>query len=99
MVQKNSKVRIKVVHSGIEEKGYQVIVLETISKGTFVAEYTGEILPPKEAKQRLSSNNFKNNYLLCIGEIFNDCKLLKKLTFTVHTFSHDDHLYRREVLR
>lgn len=72
VVQKSMKVKIRVVDSGIEKKGFQVNAEEFISKGTFVTEYVGQVLSAREAQNQLASiRENQQNYLLCIAEIFN----------------------------
>uniref|UniRef100_A0AC34QGX7 Histone-lysine N-methyltransferase n=1 Tax=Panagrolaimus sp. JU765 TaxID=591449 RepID=A0AC34QGX7_9BILA len=73
LVQNPISVKIRVVDSGIERKGFQVTSQEFIPKGTFVAEYVGQVLSTAEARHKLASiRENQNNYLLCIAEVFNE---------------------------
>uniref|UniRef100_A0A7E4V670 SET domain-containing protein n=1 Tax=Panagrellus redivivus TaxID=6233 RepID=A0A7E4V670_PANRE len=68
---------MSVVHSGIDQKRYQVIAGEAIPKGTFVSQYLGEVLTPDEARDRLlPSYEGKNNYILCLAENFDQGVML-----------------------
>lgn len=50
-------------------RGWGVRVLEHIPRGTFVAEYTGEVVRTEEARARMAEYDVQGlNYLICLRE-------------------------------
>lgn len=58
VVQHGSRVALQVERSLKRSKGWSAVCLADIPKGTFVAEYTGEILTNAEADQRMDDSYF-----------------------------------------
>lgn len=52
----------------IENKGYGLITQKSLTQGTFVCEYAGEILTKSEAIKRDQSGS-SMNYILCLNEM------------------------------
>ncbi|KAG4069648.1 hypothetical protein HA402_014671 [Bradysia odoriphaga] len=58
VVQQGSRCALQIIECTPESKGWGVIALSKILKGTFVAEYTGEILNDSEADRRTDDSYF-----------------------------------------
>ncbi|KAJ6633813.1 Histone-lysine N-methyltransferase EHMT1 [Pseudolycoriella hygida] len=58
VVQQGSRCALQITQSTPKSKGWGVIALTKILKGTFVAEYTGEILNDSEADRRTDDSYF-----------------------------------------
>lgn len=58
VVQNGSKVALQVERSVIKAKGWSARSIGEIAKGTFVSEYTGEILTNAEADHRMDDSYF-----------------------------------------
>lgn len=58
VVQQGSRCALQITESKPKSKGWGVVALTKIQKGTFVAEYTGEILNDSEADRRTDDNYF-----------------------------------------
>lgn len=58
VVQHGSKVALQVERSEKKAKGWSARSISEIPKGTFVSEYTGEILTNAEADQRMDDSYF-----------------------------------------
>lgn len=58
VVQNGSKVALQVERSAKKSKGWSARCITDIPKGTFVSEYTGEILTNAEADQRMDDSYF-----------------------------------------
>lgn len=57
-MQHGSKVALQVEQSAKRSKGWSARSIAEIAKGTFVSEYTGEILTNGEADQRMDDSYF-----------------------------------------
>lgn len=58
VVQNGAKVALEVIECSNSIKGWGVRAMTNIVRGTFVAEYTGEILTDTEADQRTEDSYF-----------------------------------------
>lgn len=58
IVQQGSRCALQITECTAESKGWGVIAVSKILKGTFVAEYTGEILNDSEADRRTDDSYF-----------------------------------------
>lgn len=58
MVQKGSKVAMQIFECNERAKGFGVRGIAKIPRGTFISEYTGEILTDNEADRRTDDTYF-----------------------------------------
>lgn len=58
VVQQGSRCALQITECEAKLKGWGVVALTKIPKGTFVAEYTGEILNDSEADRRTDDSYF-----------------------------------------
>ncbi|XP_014260680.1 probable histone-lysine N-methyltransferase set-23 [Cimex lectularius] len=70
LVQKGPCKTLEIVD--VRNKGKGVITKASLEAGTFVCEYTGELIGYQEAEDRLASKD-KNNYILTLREHCEDC--------------------------
>ena len=71
VVQKGLKFRLRV--SETAGKGFGVIAVENIAKGSYVIDYAGELLPMDEARKRIiAKKEDESNYLLTVCENFGE---------------------------
>lgn len=82
VVQNGQKVALQVVECA-GSKGWGVTAVGDVVRGTFVAEYTGEILTDAEAERRVDDSYFfdLDASEVCLNNRFRDCILLIGLHF------------------
>ncbi|KAI3756571.1 hypothetical protein L1987_56392 [Smallanthus sonchifolius] len=69
VTQRGMKIHLEIFKT--ESRGWGVRSLSSISSGSFICEYVGELLEETEAEKRTSNDE----YLFDIGQNYNDCSL------------------------